>query len=281
MLPIRANAGTVINENNPNNARELLAYYNREQYPETHLFYGPQFTEIYAGLDPDKPYKDDKPKYEKDTLQSKYIVVNEWKNAAQNTDDAHKALLPRMWSSEHAANYMSYTGGLEFGIKRAYRSEQRLVQEVDKFKEAHEQGLVTTQEYHEFLNRFSPFLDIEKPSFMDNIKFMFVHQFGYMYWRYFMWNFVGTSKRYPGTRAIRLHGNWLSGINIIDEIAFGQSRRHCLLISKTIKHTTPIIFCLCSSGLWALVFSLQKRQKELLGIDGLLFVYRTWPSKFI
>ena len=47
MLPIRANAGTVINENNPNNARELLAYYNREQYPETHLFYGPLFTEAY------------------------------------------------------------------------------------------------------------------------------------------------------------------------------------------------------------------------------------------
>ena len=29
MLPVRANAGTMINENNPNNARELLAYYNR------------------------------------------------------------------------------------------------------------------------------------------------------------------------------------------------------------------------------------------------------------
>jgi hypothetical protein len=211
----------VINENNPNNARELLAYYNREQYPETHLFYGPQFTEIYAGLDPDKPYKDDKPKYEKDTLQSKYIVVNEWKNAAQNTDDAHKALLPRMWSSEHAANYMSYTGGLEFGIKRAYRSEQRLVQEVDKFKEAHEQGLVTTQEYHEFLNRFSPFLDIEKPSFMDNIKFMFVHQFGYMYWRYFMWNFVGRQNDVQG-QGDSLHGNWISGINFIDTARLGN-----------------------------------------------------------
>ena len=57
MLPVRANAGTVINENNPNNARELLAYYNREQYPTTHLFYGPMFTESYAGLDPQNPYK--------------------------------------------------------------------------------------------------------------------------------------------------------------------------------------------------------------------------------
>jgi len=31
MLPIRANANTTINENNPSSARELLAYYNREQ----------------------------------------------------------------------------------------------------------------------------------------------------------------------------------------------------------------------------------------------------------
>jgi len=51
MLPIRANANVVINENNPSSARELLAYYNLEQYPETHLFYGPQFTDQYSGLD--------------------------------------------------------------------------------------------------------------------------------------------------------------------------------------------------------------------------------------
>lgn len=38
MLPIRANANVVVNENEPSSARELLAYYNLEQYPETHLF---------------------------------------------------------------------------------------------------------------------------------------------------------------------------------------------------------------------------------------------------
>ena len=48
MLPIRANANVVINENNPSSARELLAYYNLEQYPETHLFYGPLFTDQYT-----------------------------------------------------------------------------------------------------------------------------------------------------------------------------------------------------------------------------------------
>ncbi len=259
MLPIRANAGTVINENNPNNARELLAYYNREQYPETHLFYGPQFTEIYAGLDPNNPYKDDKPKYEKDAAQGKYIVVNEWKNAAQNTDDAHKAILPRMWSTEHAANYMQYTGGLEFAIKRAYRGEKRLVEEVDKFKEAHSQGLVSTKEYHEFLNRFSPFLDIEKPGLIDNIKFMFGHQFGYMYWRYFMWNFVGRQNDIQG-QGDSLHGNWLSGINFIDEWRLGnQSNLPSDLKNNKARNTYYFLPFLL--GALGLVYSYRKDKK--------------------
>ena len=221
MLPIRANAGVVINENNPNNARELLAYYNREQYPETHLFYGPQFTEIYAGLDPDNPYKDDKHKYEKDEEAGKYIIVNNYKNASQNTDDAHKAILPRMWSIEHATNYLEYTDGLEFNVKRQFRSESRLVEEVNKFKQAYNENLVDSEDYHSFLQNFGPYLDIEKPSFSDNMKFMFEFQFGYMYWRYFMWNFTGRQNDVQG-QLDNLNGNWLSGIKFIDEWHLGS-----------------------------------------------------------
>ena len=66
MLPIRANANTVINENSPTDARQLLAYYNLEQYPETKLFYGPMFSDMYAGQDDIEPYVNDKPKYERD-----------------------------------------------------------------------------------------------------------------------------------------------------------------------------------------------------------------------
>ncbi|MBN2867486.1 MAG: DUF2723 domain-containing protein, partial [Flavobacteriaceae bacterium] len=106
MLPIRANANVVINENNPSSARELLAYYNLEQYPETHLFYGPLFTDQYSGLDENEPYVDDKPKYEKDETSGKYIIVNDYKRAKQNYNSEHAAVLPRMWSTENAENYM-------------------------------------------------------------------------------------------------------------------------------------------------------------------------------
>lgn len=221
MLPIRANAGTVINENNPNNARELLAYYNREQYPETHLFYGPQFTEAFVGLDANNPYKDDKPKYEKDLKAGKYVIVNDYKNAGQNTDDNQKAFLPRMWSLEHNANYLEFIGGLEFGIKREYRNEERLVDEVKKFKEAFELGRVDGDDYNKFLTDFGPFLDINKPSFGQNMSYMFQHQFSYMYWRYFMWNFAGRQNDVQGQGG-PLNGNWISGISFVDELHLGS-----------------------------------------------------------
>ena len=77
MIPVRSNADTVINENSPKDARSLLAYYNLEQYPDTFLFYGPMFTDAYAGQDLDEPYKDDKPKYEKDYNLNRYVIVND------------------------------------------------------------------------------------------------------------------------------------------------------------------------------------------------------------
>ncbi|MBT0607758.1 glycosyltransferase family 117 protein [Aequorivita echinoideorum] len=260
MLPIRANAGTVINENNPNNARELLAYYNREQYPETHLFYGPLFTEVYGGLDPDDPYKDDKPKYEKDEETGKYIIVNEYKNASQNLEDKHKAFLPRMWSTEHNANYMEFTGGLDFTIKSEYLSEPRLVEEVNKFKQAYNSGLVDKSDYNSFLKNFGQYLDIEKPSFFQNMKFMFEFQFGYMYWRYFMWNFTGRQDDIQG-QYTDLHGNWLSGVKFIDELRLG-SQDNLPSDVKNNKARNTYYFLPLILGIIGLIFHFKNDQKS-------------------
>lgn len=216
MLPIRANAGTVINENNPSSAQQLLAYYNRDQYPETHLFYGPQFTEIFAGLDPDDPYKDDDPIYEKDEEKGEYVIINDYKNAKQNSDAKHKTILPRMWSTQHASNYMMFTGPLEFSIKPEYRGEQELVSVVNTFRSDFSKGEVSSEGYISFLKRFNQYLDIQKPSTGSNFNYLFEFQMGYMYWRYFMWNFVGRQNDNQGKYSI-FDGNWLSGIDFIDE----------------------------------------------------------------
>ncbi len=249
MLPIRANAQVIINENDPSDARELLAYYNLEQYPETHLFYGPQFTEIYSGQDEDEPFIDDKKNYEKNEATGTYDIINDWKGSKQNYNHAHAALLPRMWSSEHAENYMIFTGLIDFKVspslqKNAYseainaglpdeqasqyaaQEKQRFDKLVSDFRMRVMQGEIDYEGYNAFLKRYGQqYLEIEKPSFIDNVAYMFKYQFGYMYWRYFMWNFSGRQNDIQG-KYDDFNGNWISGINFIDELHLGMSQHN-------------------------------------------------------
>ena len=224
ILPIRANANVVVNENNPSNARELLAYYNLEQYPKTYLFYGPLFTDQYSGLDENKPYKDDNPKYEKDLKNNRYKVVNDYKNAIQNYNSDHAAFLPRMWSSEHAVNYYSYTGFLDFNVKPKYINESELNNLVRGFKNEINNGDVSYEDFHNFLRQYGQFLSIEKPSFLSNLYYLFEYQLGYMYFRYFMWNFSGRQDDIQGKK--NLNGNWITGISFIDKLHLGITQEN-------------------------------------------------------
>ena len=49
------------------------------------------------------------------------------------------------------------------------------------------------------------------PGFVNNLKFFFTYQVGHMYFRYFMWNFVGRQNDIQGF-GDPLNGNWISGI---------------------------------------------------------------------
>ncbi|WP_282133931.1 glycosyltransferase family 117 protein [Seonamhaeicola maritimus] len=223
MLPIRANANVVVNENNPSSARELLAYYNLEQYPETHLFYGPMFTDQYASLDENNPYIDGKPKYEKDEEKGEYIIVNDWKNSRQNYNSEHASILPRMWSSEHADNYMMFSGFLNFKLKPELQMDNELRAMVANFKKEVMEGNVDYEDYSNFLKQNAVrYFDVEKPSLGSNLAYMFEYQLGYMYWRYFMWNFAGRQDDIQGKYDD--HGNWISGIKPLDVWHLGVSQ---------------------------------------------------------
>jgi hypothetical protein len=259
MLPIRANANVVINENNPSSARELLAYYNLEQYPKTHLFYGPQFTDMYSGLDQNNPYVDDKPKYEKDFEKGEYVIVNDYKNATQNYNSKHASILPRMWSAEHAENYMMYTGYLDFKLKPEYQMQNELRGIIAETKSKAAQGLMDYEDYHSFLRQFGQYIDIEKPSMGSNIAFMLEYQLGYMYWRYFMWNFTGRQDDIQGK--YDSHGNWISGIKPIDEWHLGLSQDNLPSDVLNNKARNTYYFLPLILGLIGLFFLFNKDRK--------------------
>jgi MFS family permease len=246
MLPVRSNANVSINENRPSDATEVLAYYNMEQYGEKKVFYGPSYTETYAGLDSNTPFEDGKPNYERDYKTGKYVIVNNYKNAKQNFDDKHSGIFPRMMDDKSAAQYMAFTGPPKFKIDPAYdfgkdlkeygidvntlneeeiyRASEQIKSELEnviaEFRAAYDTGKVGNEEYDKFLQAYKQYLVVEKPTFGDNMQFMAEYQFGYMYWRYLMWNFAGRQNDIQGE--YNNNGEWLSGIKAVDEARLGE-----------------------------------------------------------
>lgn len=62
-----------------------------------------------------------------------------------------------------------------------------------------------------------------KPTMGANLSYFFDYQLNWMYWRYFMWNFVGRQNQIhaPNPGDI-FHGNWESGIKFIDNWRLGD-----------------------------------------------------------
>ncbi len=286
MLPIRANANTPINENKPSDAAELLAYYNREQYGENPLFYGPQFTDMFAGLDEDNAYSDGKPDYERDYKTGQYAIVNNFKNSVQNPSKDHMVLLPRLQSTDHAANYIGFTNPLEFKIDPNYDYDSELIdygvdinnlteeqhdeaimevknqlnKTISQFRQAYSRGDIDNDDYVKFLKSYREYLIIEKPTTIDNIGFMFNYQFGYMYVRYFLWNFVGRQNDVQG-RGSNQDGNWISGIDFMDSLRLG-TQKNLTDDMKVNKGRNTYFYLPLLIGLLGLLFHAKKDIKN-------------------
>ncbi len=257
MLPIRANAKTVVNENNPADARALLAYYNREQYPGVESpVYGAYYSNTFAPAGEDM---DESPKYEKDLKLGKYVIVNHYKGALQGPNKKHVGLLPRMWSEQHAENYMRYFGPLDFRIKSEYISNNELRDAVSQFKTAYSQGELNTEQYIRFLREFGEYIEVEPPTVWQNIKYLFEFQFGYMYMRYFMWNFVGRQNDVQGR--YDENGHWLSGIGFMDSLRLG-SQKNLPSDWENNKGRNTYFFLPLLLGIIGIVFQISRNPKQ-------------------
>lgn len=227
MILIRSNAGTPMDENNPENVFTLLSYLNREQYGTRPLVYGQYFN---AELDSDKPYKDGKTTYTLDKSIGKYIVIGDPKdNATPNYAASHSTVFPRMWSSQshHIKGYKEWAG-----IKGDPK---------------------------------------KRPAFSENLKFFFRYQLGFMYWRYFAWNFIGRQNDIQGHGSI-LDGNWKSGIDLVDNGRIGT--QHNLPVSmKNNKANNSFYFLPLILGLIGLIYHFMREGKD--GVVVMLFFFFT------
>ena len=111
------------------------------------------------------------------------------------------------------------------------------------------------------LRRYQGVFIVEKPSFWDNLSFMFSYQFNYMYLRYLLWNFVGRQDDIQG-KISNNHGNWISGISFIDEWHTGYPQDHLPSDAQNNRGRNTYFFLPLLLGLVGLFFQFSSNKRQ-------------------
>ena len=61
--------------------------------------------------------------------------------------------MPRLWSPEHAGNYINFTGPLDFKINSSYRNNDQLKVELKLLKNDSEEGVLSGKDYDDFFKK--------------------------------------------------------------------------------------------------------------------------------
>ncbi|MCD6346507.1 MAG: DUF2723 domain-containing protein, partial [Bacteroidales bacterium] len=245
VIVIRANANPPLEQNNPDEVFRLIKYLNREQYGDRPLLYGPYYNAPVIGP------KHGKPTYTR--IDGKYEITDRQNERVY--DKRFMTIFPRMWhnSPDHVKSYKEWAQvkGRPIQVKDSNGEPKRLM----------------------------------KPTFGENMRFFLSYQLGHMYFRYFMWNFVGRQDDIQSQGGI-LHGNWISGIKFVDEARLGPLDK-LPAAAKNHKSRNVYYFLPFLLGLIGAVYQYRKGNKDFWVIF-LLFVYtgiaivvylNQWPNQ--
>lgn len=217
LLLVRSSAHTPMNQNAPDNVFSLASYLNREQYGDRPLIYGET---LNFSRDEDGHLEsingvvrivksDGSVEIKQKDIRDEY--AREVKTDPSEPDRYHmtgtkkemvsapelKMLFPRMYSPGHVNSYntwlMSGLEGNDVNVSLYQYEDGSLYQSVP----------------------------MKKASLKENLQFFFVYQLNHMYWRYFMWNFAGRQNDIQG-QGEPTHGNWISGIPVLDNARLGD-----------------------------------------------------------
>lgn len=112
--------------------------------------------------------------------------------------------------------------------------------------------------------------NVQMPKFSDNLAFFLEYQMGFMYWRYFMWNFVGRQNDFHGQAPNYAYGNWESGIGFLDRMRLGDQRGGPDVLENN-KGKNHYFFLPLILGLLGFFFQLR-HDKRNSWVTGLLFL---------
>ncbi len=197
LIVIRAAANPPMNEQSPYTPFALKGYLGREQYGNDPLLYGQTYatplllkeengSRMYARKLGEAQY--DRPYWE-DNREKKGYVQTGYKEIPEYQPEGC-VWFPRMWDSQRANSYENWMGGVQKKTVSYYDECERQMQTMSI------------------------------PTTWEELRYFFTYQMNFMYWRYFMWNFVGRQNDHQGNGGEE-YGNWITGISLIDRLLVG------------------------------------------------------------
>ena len=160
------------------------------------------------------------------------------------------------------------TDRLEQGLDRGKGYVKRLNQE----KRYYESTAARARDYNEqqqALSALNKVYDKLQPTMAENLRYFVDYQVGWMYFRYFMWNFAGKQNDTQGHGDFQ-NGNWISGVDSIDELRIG-SRDTLTQEMQDNKGLNKLFYLPLLLGLIGLIFQIV-RDPRGAGTVGLLFL---------
>lgn len=259
MVVVRSMDNPAIDMNNPEEPFNLLSYINREQYGDRPLLYGPYFNADRVDEDGDgyADFKEGSTIYRKD----KDVYTDIGNRQEPIFEKSYSTLFPRMSDMDKSSSeqgYRSWSGMGEI-TNDIYQLQDQLSRAQDpKEREQIQQSIVD--------------LKRTKPSMGNNLAFFFNYQFGHMYFRYFMWNFVGRQNDQQAHDYNRIiDGNWISGIKFIDAMHLGPQDNLPDYMENNMGRN-KYFFIPLILGLLGVFFHYKKGKSDAI-VTGVMFVF--------
>lgn len=234
---IRAAANPTLDTGHPADIFAFEAYFNRDQYGTAPLIYGAPFT---APTQRQRTINANG-----DTTYSRYALKKRnpiYVRGMEGMPPIASGVFHN--SKDSAENARLHARGKDWYRINSYGFEKKYPPELDMwFPRLHSHSGSDITGYYNWLNctdedmyhpdKVTMAVDengnpvnvppnkipgtdmLVRPTYMQNFQFFIVYQCAYMYWRYFLWNFVGRQNDYTGHGEPDA-GNFITGIDAID-----------------------------------------------------------------
>ena len=248
LIPIRGAASPPMNQTAPSDANALLSYIKRDQYGSKPLFKGR--TPYSVPLRMERVDSSGHPSYEELYRVRGRRLVAPWTPGCVLADRGSMLSAEDSAANRRAGDRQGgyvvcgytydykYAPELDMWLSRMTSSDPSDLASYADWAGVTPESMTAVEASNAVDSAGNPIMRLDpldadaprrgretlRPTYMQQLRYLLGYQFGYMYFRYLLWNFSGRQNNWPSTGEIE-HGNFITGFGAIDSLMLGDQSK--------------------------------------------------------